>query len=91
MKNLVFSLVAALSMLSTTAVFAVEPELNVSPKMHPNLAAAQRLSRQAFDKILAAQKANEWDLEGHAEKAKELLYKANEELKQAAKTANRLK
>lgn len=91
MKNLVFPLVAGLLMLSTSSVFAVEPEVNISPKLHPNLAAAQRLSRQSYNKIVAAQKANEWDLEGHAQKAKDLLYQVNEELKQAAQTANRLK
>jgi hypothetical protein len=28
------------------------------------------LSQQAWDKIVAAQQANEWDLQGHAQKAK---------------------
>jgi hypothetical protein len=54
----------------------------------PNLAAAQRLSQQAFDKIIAAQRANEWDMGGHAQKAKELLEQVNRELKEAAETAN---
>lgn len=49
------------------------PKENVSPGRHPNLAAAQRLSRQAYEKIVAAQQANEWDLAGHAQKAKDLL------------------
>jgi hypothetical protein len=38
---------------------------------------------------LAAQKANEWDMRGHAQKAKELLEQANSELKQAAEAANK--
>lgn len=50
------------------SLLAEEPVLNVSPRMHPNLAAAQRLNRQAFNRIVAAQKANEWDMEGHAQK-----------------------
>jgi hypothetical protein len=58
-------------------------------KHHPNLAAAQRLSRDAWEKIVAAQKANEWDMDGHAQKAKELLDKVNEELKMAAEAANK--
>jgi transketolase len=37
------------------------------------IAAAQRLSKQAWEKIVAAQRANEWDMKGHAQKAKELL------------------
>jgi hypothetical protein len=55
---------------------------------HPNLAAAQRLSTQAFEKVTPAQRANEFDLNGHAQKAKELLEQANQELKQAAEASN---
>jgi hypothetical protein len=66
-----------------------QPERNVSGARHPNLAAAQRLSQQAFERIVEAQRANEWDMRGHAQKAKELLEQANEELKAAALAANR--
>ena len=38
-----------------------------------------------------AQKANEWDLAGHAQKAKELLDQANNELKLTAEASNRRK
>jgi len=65
-----------------------QPERNVSPGRHPNLAAAQRLCDQAFNKIVAAQQANEWDMDGHAQKAKDLLDQANRELKAAAEAAN---
>lgn len=65
-----------------------KPVENVSPRRHPNLAAAQRLTDQAFNKITAAQRANEFDLAGHAAKAKELLDQANEELKKAAEVSN---
>lgn len=58
-------------------------------RRHPNLAAAQRLSQQAFEKITAAQQANEWDMDGHAAKAKELLDQVNRELKLAAEAANK--
>ena len=68
---------------------AQRPAQNVSPGRHPNLAAAQRLSRQAFERIVAAQEANEWDLHGHAQKAKNLLDEVNNELKQAAEASNR--
>ena len=68
---------------------AQRPERDVSKARHPNLAAAQRLSRQAFQRILDAQQANEWDLDGHAQKAKELLDQVNNELKLAAQAANR--
>ena len=66
-----------------------QPERNVSGARHPNLAAAQRLSQQAFERVVQAQRANEWDMRGHAQKAKELLEQANEELKAAALAANR--
>jgi hypothetical protein len=70
---------------------AQKPVDDVSGKKHPNLAAAQRLSTQAFEKITAAQQANEWDMDGHAAKAKELLDQVNKELKMAAEAANKNK
>ncbi|HKV93412.1 MAG TPA: hypothetical protein VJW20_12765, partial [Candidatus Angelobacter sp.] len=57
-------------------------------RRHPNLAAAQKLAGQAYEKIVAAQQANEWDLNGHAQKAKDLLDEVNRELKQAAEASN---
>lgn len=74
--------------LAASAALAEPPVDNVSGHRHPNLAAAQRLSTQAFEKIVAAQRANEWDLGGHAQKAKDLLDQVNHELKAAAETAN---
>ena len=65
------------------------PKDNVSGRRHPNLAAAQRLSQQAWERITAAQKANEWDVDVHAQKAKELLDEVNKELKLAAEAANK--
>ena len=68
---------------------AQKPVDNVNPQKHPNLAAAQRLSQQAWEKISAAQQANEWDMQGHAAKAKDLLDQVNKELKLSAETANK--
>lgn len=68
-----------------------QPEKNVSKGKHPNLAAAQRMSSNAYEKIVAAQKANEWDMQGHAQKAKNLLEEVNKELKMAAEAANKNK
>jgi hypothetical protein len=68
---------------------AQKPVEDVSGKKHPNLAAAQRLSEQAYNKITAAQEANEWDMQGHAAKAKDLLDQVNKELKLAAESANK--
>jgi hypothetical protein len=89
MKKALIVLVSVL-MLAGVA-FAQKPARNVSASHHPNLAAAQRLSRQAFDKIIAAQRANEWDMNGHAQKAKDLLDQVNNELKLAAEAANKNK
>jgi hypothetical protein len=54
---------------------------------HPNLMAAENHLKQAVEKIEAAQKANEFDMEGHAAKAKELLAQAQTELAAAAAAA----
>lgn len=76
-------------LMAVGVAIAQRPRQNMSPVRHPNLAAAQRLSRQAWEKIEDAQRANEWDLEGHARKAKELLDQVNRELKLAAEASNR--
>jgi len=68
---------------------AKQPVKNVSKERHPNLAAAQKLSAQAFEKLEAAQKANEYDMDGHAQKAKDFLKQANDEIKLAAEAANK--
>jgi hypothetical protein len=88
MKTRIIAVLAGGILVASTAL-AQRPAENVSPKRHPNIAAAQRLVEQAFNRISAAQKANEWDLNGHAEKAKQLLDQANAELKLAAGAANR--
>lgn len=80
-------LAVALSFLAAD-VSAQEPVQNIG-KRHPNLMQAQKLSRQAYDRMTAAQRANEYDMGGHAARAKELLEQANEEMKKAAIALNR--
>ncbi len=88
-KNLLLQVVLVLALLGAGVLFAQnKPVRNISARRHPNLAAAQRLSQQAYEKIVAAQQANEWDMGGHAQKAKELLDEVNRELKEAAEAAN---
>ena len=87
-KFRVFSAVIGSLLLVGMGALAQRPVENVSPGRHPNLAAAQRLSEQAWQKIVAAQEANEWDMQGHAKRAKELLDQVNRELKMAAEAAN---
>lgn len=77
------------ALICSGVALAQKPVDNVSGKKHPNLAAAQRLSQEAWEKISAAQQANEWDMQGHAAKAKELLDQVNGELKLAAEAANK--
>ncbi len=86
-----FILGGALSAAMFAGGFAIAqlPVNNISAQKHPNLAAAQRLSQQAFERISEAQQANEFDMDGHAAKAKELLQEANEQLRTAANYANR--
>jgi len=81
--------VLSLALICGGVAVAQKPVENVSGRKHPNLAAAQRLSQQAWEKITAAQEANEWDMEGHAAKAKELLDQVNQQLKLAAEAANK--
>jgi hypothetical protein len=89
--RVVVTSVLGLILLCGAVVVAQKPAQNVSPKRHPNLAAAQRLCANAYQKIIAAQEANEWDMQGHAQKAKDLLDQANRELKEAAEAANKNK
>lgn len=88
-KTRLFTAVLGFSLLIGGVAIAQRPKENISGARHPNLAAAQRLSEQAYQKIIAAQEANEWDMHGHAQKAKNLLDQVNNELKQAAEAANR--
>jgi ABC-type uncharacterized transport system substrate-binding protein len=89
-RNKLWISLIVIALLCAGVVFAQQkPVQNINPGRHPNLAAAQRLVAQAFEKITAAQQANEFDMAGHAAKAKQLLDQANNELKQAAEAANK--
>ena len=88
MKCMQFIVLTAGLALAATTAFAAPPVRDVSAHRHPNIAAAQRLTDQAFKRITDAQQANEWDMDGHAAKAKDLLDQASRELKMAAETAN---
>jgi hypothetical protein len=89
MQKFTIAGVSASLLLAGGLAIAQRPKEDVSPRRHPNLAAAQRFTEQAWQKISAAQEANEFDMQGHAQKAKELLSEANKELKEAAEAANR--
>jgi outer membrane murein-binding lipoprotein Lpp len=55
---------------------------------HPNLVAARQFVEQAIDKVSAAQKANDYDMQGHAAKAKRLMEQAIQEIQLAGEAAN---
>jgi hypothetical protein len=84
-KNIVVT--AVLSALIVSAPSYAAPG-KIGPKRHPHLARAQREVETAYQSVVAAQTANEFDLGGHAAKAKELLQQVNKELKQAAEQSN---
>jgi hypothetical protein len=69
------------------AIFAQAPVVNIGDR-HGNLRAAQQYIVSAWQRIDEAQQDNNYQLGGHAGKAKELLTQADEELKQAAIVAN---
>ena len=83
---LMVAVLVCLSFVLGAVVFA-EPPVNVGER-HGNMRAAQELIRQAWQKIDEAQKDNNYNLGGHAGKAKDLLSQASEEIKMSAEAAN---
>jgi hypothetical protein len=69
-------------------LIAQAPPENIDPHRHPALANAQHHIHEAFDEVMHAQQAHDWDLHGHAEHARDLLIQASNELKAAAIDAN---
>ena len=85
-KNLVTAAVCAALALGGI-MFAQAPVVNIGTK-HGNLRAAQSYIVQAYQKINQAQRDNQDQLGGHAQKAKDFLVQADEELRQAANVSN---
>lgn len=80
-RMIVAGLLAALMVFGIGAVSA-------QGKRHPNLEAAHNLVLKAMNRVMDAERANEYDMDGHAAKAKDLLQQAEGELKAAAMAAN---
>jgi hypothetical protein len=89
MKTLLLGAAALAASVCVTEVRAQPPVQDVSPYRHGNLAEAQSLIAQAFDRLSDAQNANNHDLGGHVGRAKQLLRQANVQIKIAAQYANR--
>lgn len=84
LRNLIIGILVIALLSVGGMVFAQQ----VSMERHPNLAAAQDFIQKAIGKITEAQKANEYDMKGHAAKAKQLLEQAYHEVWLAAQAAN---
>ncbi len=83
-KNVKFRVLATVGVLVFAgATLAQGPVVNIGSR-HGNLRAAQEYVVNAYGKIDEAQKDNRDQLGGHAEKAKEHLVAADEELRAAA-------
>ena len=68
-------------------LFMIASSLVIAAGKHPRLAQAHKLIQEAIVKITEAQKANEYDMAGHAQKAKDLLVEAEKEVKMAKEAA----
>jgi len=55
---------------------------------HPNLVAARKYVRDAIAQVTAAQQANDYDMQGHAARAKKLMQQALVEINLAEQAAN---
>ena len=87
-SSLIKILVAGFLVIGIMSTDVAVNAVDVGPR-HGNLRAAQKLIERAINKITAAQVANEYDMKGHAARAKELLDQAYDEIKMAALAANR--
>jgi len=63
------------------------PARNIDPKISPNLASAQTYITDAWNKVVLAQKVNNFDMAGHADNARNDLVQASNELYLAAQAA----
>jgi hypothetical protein len=78
----------SIAALTATAIFASamvnaqgpSPRVNLDPNRHPNLAAAQELVRQAFQKIVEGRTKKDFDHAEHLGTAMNLLIQANNEI-----------
>lgn len=90
MKKLLFiGILIGATMTVGCATVAAQPSpfVNIGPR-HGNLRGAQENIVEAYQLVDQAQYANNYRLGGHAARAKELLFEANEELRLAADSAN---
>ena len=85
-KNRFLSLALCATLAPSLGLFAQVQ--NINPQRHPHLAAAQASIAHASQHIDTAQHATHGQFGGHAERAKELLARAAQELKAGAEYDN---
>lgn len=78
----------AKAMLGTALVLGGAVGGAFAQHQHPNISEAQHLIEQAVQRITTAQKDNHYDMQGHAERAKQLLQQAEQELTMASQVAD---
>jgi hypothetical protein len=87
-KSLLINTFLSAVLFCSGVTLAQDPVQDIDKKLHPNMATAQALVAQANAYIKTAQQDNRYDLNGHAQKARELLVQVNYELRHAADDAN---
>jgi hypothetical protein len=87
-KSLLINTILSAALFCSGVTLAQEPVEDINKNIHPNLAAAQHHVVEANKFVSVAQKDNKYDMQGHADKARDLLVQANQELKRAAEAAN---
>jgi hypothetical protein len=87
-KSLVINTILSAALFCSGVVLAQAPVQDIDGNLHANLAGAQAQVVQAYNLILAAEKQNSNDMQGHAQKARQHLIAANQEMKLAALAAN---
>ena len=86
-KTPIFSALLS-GVLFSVVTLAQTPVVDIDQSKHPNLYEAQRNVVAANQAIIKAEQENKDDMQGHAEKARQHLVQANQELKAAAAAAN---
>jgi negative regulator of sigma E activity len=81
-------LVLTAGLVTAATVVIAQTVQNVDPGRHGNLASAQSLIAQAYQRMTEAQQSNNYELGGHATRAKQLLSEAANEIGLAAATAD---
>ncbi|MGA2344083.1 MAG: hypothetical protein ABSG29_12905 [Steroidobacteraceae bacterium] len=84
MKLTSIAALTATAIFASTLVNAQGPRLNVDPGKHPHLAAAQDFARKAYMEMQASFQGKDWDANGHAQKAMDMLIVVNQEIGAAA-------